>query len=121
MYAQAFPKDKIVIKLLVSLVYVVQLAQVVLYTDVGFKTFTEVNNIVIPDTLYSRWFSVWIITGLGESYETAVVVINLKQIVGSVVQLFYAWRIFIISRKRLPPVLIALVCNKRLLQYDPYY
>ncbi|KJA20512.1 hypothetical protein HYPSUDRAFT_166823 [Hypholoma sublateritium FD-334 SS-4] len=93
-YSQAFFKDAIWTKILVYTVYILQTTQIILFTKDGFTEYTaNSDNISASVQLKTSWFSVCVIQGL----------------VAFSVQSFYAWRISIISGKKLPSVLIFLV------------
>ncbi|KAI0077533.1 hypothetical protein K474DRAFT_1707280 [Panus rudis PR-1116 ss-1] len=90
-YYLAFPNDRVVPKTLVAFVYVLEVLQTVLATKDAFRNFgTGWGNMVDLDAVGLLWFSVPF----------------LGSIISSTAQLFYAWRIWILSKKIWISVLI---------------
>ncbi|KAJ3520028.1 hypothetical protein NM688_g9218 [Phlebia brevispora] len=93
-YYIAFPKDRTLPKVIVSVVYILELAQTVLSTRDSFRNFgTGWGNIVDLNTVGWLWFSVPV----------------LGSIICCIGQLFYAWRIWILSHKSYMTVVIVLI------------
>ncbi|KJA24691.1 hypothetical protein HYPSUDRAFT_38393 [Hypholoma sublateritium FD-334 SS-4] len=91
MYLQAFTEDARMIKALVFAVFVAMTVQIIMYTDTLWQVYAAgFGNLAPFDLVGLSWFSVIVIEG----------------IVAFTVQSFYAWRISIISTKKLPSVLI---------------
>lgn len=110
MYSQTFTEDPTKIKLVVYSTYILQAAQIILYTHdiwrslaAGFGDFSAVI------TAKSAWFSICVLGGIGMLYLHGIHLhSDLKppfQVTFSV-QSFYAWRISVISGKKFPSLLI---------------
>ncbi|KAK0454285.1 hypothetical protein EV421DRAFT_408663 [Armillaria borealis] len=94
LYYLAFPKDKKFTKCLVYGIYIVEFVQTMLVTYNAFATFGYgFGDIDALTAIYSGWLTVPIMSG----------------IVACVGQVFYAYRIFILSRSRTVPTLITCV------------
>ncbi|KAF9479641.1 hypothetical protein BDN70DRAFT_993351 [Pholiota conissans] len=85
-YFQAFPKDRTALKALVYGVYILELAQTLLLTDTMWNAFGK--SFGDPEELNdtgTTWLSIFLIGGL----------------VALLVQVFYVYRIFVISRNKM--------------------
>ncbi|KAF9483256.1 hypothetical protein BDN70DRAFT_990574 [Pholiota conissans] len=90
-YSQAFPNDRPILKALVYGVTLIEMAQTFLLTQTGWAMLVQgFGNVEAINEVGTTFISVPFIGGL----------------VGLLVQLFYAWRIAIISHKKIIPVLI---------------
>ncbi|KAG7447175.1 uncharacterized protein BT62DRAFT_65335 [Guyanagaster necrorhizus] len=84
-YYVSFPKDPILSKFLIYLLLALETLQTVLFTVDLFDIFaTSYGQIDVLNNVHCLWFSVPIMTGL----------------IGGIVQLFYCYRISILSRSR---------------------
>ncbi|KAF9483259.1 hypothetical protein BDN70DRAFT_874135 [Pholiota conissans] len=94
LYSQAFPNDRLILKALVYGVYLLETVQTFLLTQTGWAMLVQgFGNVEAIDEVGTTYLSVSFIGGLVEL----------------LVQLFYAWRIVVISRKRIIPVLIVII------------
>ncbi|ESK86404.1 hypothetical protein Moror_4955 [Moniliophthora roreri MCA 2997] len=94
LYYLAFPKDLPLPKIIVSVVFALEFLQTVLSTRDAFLYFGYGwGNMNILNEVGLFWFSIPIVTG----------------IVSCIVQLFFAWRIWIISCQRYVPIIIGLL------------
>ncbi|KAF8175849.1 hypothetical protein BJ912DRAFT_706099 [Pholiota molesta] len=94
LYSQAFPKDRPVLKALVYIVYLLETAQTMLLTGSMWNMLARgFGDLLGIDEIGTNWLSVCLIGGL----------------VGLLVQLFYAYRISVISQSRIAPGLIILL------------
>ncbi|KJA22100.1 hypothetical protein HYPSUDRAFT_202365 [Hypholoma sublateritium FD-334 SS-4] len=93
MYSQTFSNDARMIKVLVFAVFVALTVQMIMLMDNLWRVYAAgFGDLASFDLVDTTWFSVIVIEG----------------IVAFAVQSFYAWRISIISGKKLPTVLIML-------------
>ncbi|KAJ6600223.1 hypothetical protein B0H10DRAFT_1887804 [Mycena sp. CBHHK59/15] len=91
LYYQAFPNDRWFTKCLVYTVYSIQVVQIVMTTIDAFRIFGYgFRDVSALTKVNFSWFSVPVIIGL----------------VSFIVQSFYAFRIYVLSRSRIIPVLI---------------
>jgi len=91
-YYLAFPKDRSLPKWIVGIVYIIELIQTILSTRDGFLYFGYGwGNMNILNEVGIIWFSIPVMTG----------------IVSCIVQLFFAWRIWVISRSMYIPIIIS--------------
>lgn len=102
------------VKLLVYFIYAIQLSQVMMFTHDGFHKFVaRFGNFEALDELDENWVSGSLLIGIGAVISVfpthTTWGLNKYNTVGCAVQLFYAWRIWIISRSRIPPLVIVLV------------
>lgn len=68
MYLLRFSNDKLMIKLLVAFVYVMQLIQIILFTESAFLKFASAfGDWQVIVEVQSDWFSVCAIDGIGTS------------------------------------------------------
>ncbi|ESK84783.1 hypothetical protein Moror_554 [Moniliophthora roreri MCA 2997] len=94
LYYLAFPRDRSIPKGIVASVYVFELVQTILCTKDAFNNFGfGWGNMEAFDQVGLIWFSVPMMTG----------------IVSCAVQLFFAWRIWIISRSFYIPIVIGVL------------
>ncbi|KAF9470971.1 hypothetical protein BDN70DRAFT_979533, partial [Pholiota conissans] len=94
LYSQVFPNDRPMLKALVIGIYIMETVQTFLLTQTIWKMLVQgFGDIEGTDEVGTTFFSVCFIGGL----------------VGFLVQLFYSWRIAIISQKRLIPGLIVII------------
>ena len=111
MYSQTFSEDPTKIKFVVYSTYVLQTAQIIIYThDIWRSLAAGFGNFNAVVTAKSAWFSICVLGGLGMAYLHRVYVHSsnssiLFQVTFSV-QSFYAWRISVISGRKLPSLLI---------------
>ncbi|KAJ7626056.1 hypothetical protein FB45DRAFT_1060589 [Roridomyces roridus] len=94
LYYRAFPEDRILIKLLVYAVYLVEIAQTALLTHDAFTIFaTGFGDVSGLARVNFDWYTIPVTTG----------------IVSSIGHAFYAYRIYLLSRSYWIPVLIIVV------------
>ncbi|KAF9473373.1 hypothetical protein BDN70DRAFT_817344 [Pholiota conissans] len=102
-HSQAFPNDRPILKTLVYGVYLMEMAQTILLTQTGWAMLVQgFGNVEAVDEIGTTFISVPLIGGL----------------VGLLVQLFYAWRIAIISHKKIIPAIIFFVRCQSLLSTE---
>ena len=112
-YYLAFSNDPLTSKILVYAVYAVELAQTILFTQMGFKELAA--GFGQPEALNevgNFWFSVPILssTGVFSPIFLAVVVCLLtSKLVELAVQFFYAYRIKLLSKSNFIPAIVVLV------------
>ncbi|KAL0566771.1 hypothetical protein V5O48_015234 [Marasmius crinis-equi] len=93
-YYLGFPNDRRIPKIIVAGVYIVELVQTILMTKDGFEYFgSGWGNLIAFDNVGILWLSVPVLTG----------------VLSSVVQFFYAWRIWIIGRSIYVPIVIGIL------------
>jgi len=92
LYYQAFPKDRLLTKSLVYAVYSIQLVQVILATISAFKMFG------------SHYGDISALTAVGFGWYTACAM----ALDSLIVQSFYAFRIYMLSKSKIIPALIAI-------------
>lgn len=93
-YYLAFPADRLIPKVIVAFTYVLEILQTVLATKDAFDYFGfGYGNMTALDQVGLIWFSIPMMTG----------------IVSCAVQLFFAWRIRVISKSYYIPILIGLI------------
>ncbi|KAI0689383.1 hypothetical protein BC835DRAFT_1439531 [Cytidiella melzeri] len=98
-YYLSFPKDKTLPKAIVTTCYILELLQTVLSTRDAFRNFaTGWGNMEDLDRVGWLWFSVPV----------------MGSIICSMGQLFYAWRIYILSHSRLITLLIVAIAMVQL-------
>ncbi|TFK74294.1 hypothetical protein BDN72DRAFT_80553 [Pluteus cervinus] len=93
-YYQAFPKDKRFIKYIVSAIFLLETLQTIVIFHDCFIAFTE--GLVDPSAVNSiqlSWFGIVVLDG----------------ITSFVVQIFFAYRIFVLSESRIMPSIICVV------------
>ncbi|KAG7086103.1 hypothetical protein E1B28_003617 [Marasmius oreades] len=94
LYYWAFPKDKLFLKLVVYGLFALDIIQTALITkDAFFKFGTHFGNVTIFASLENLWFSVFVINATS----------------GAIVQLFFAYRISVLSKSRIVATLVALL------------
>ncbi|KAK7035858.1 hypothetical protein R3P38DRAFT_3263339 [Favolaschia claudopus] len=98
-YFLAFPKDQLRFKLLVGFIFVVEALQTLSDTRDTVRTFG------------SHWGDFGSLDGVGWSWFSVPVVGSIVACVG---QIFFAWRIWVISRSFVMPVVIAIVTTFQL-------
>ncbi|KAK0218895.1 hypothetical protein IW262DRAFT_1462466 [Armillaria fumosa] len=83
-YYISFPKDNLVSKTVVYLLWVAETVQTAIRISYTFNTFCyEFGNIVVLDEVETAWFTILIMSGF----------------VGCIAQLFYAWRMYKFNKK----------------------
>ncbi|KAF9483242.1 hypothetical protein BDN70DRAFT_891955 [Pholiota conissans] len=93
-YSQAFPKDRPALKSLVYVIYLLEMAQTILLVERAWETLVkEYGNVEGLDEVGTSNISICFIGGL----------------VGLVVQLFYAYRISILSGRKVIPGIISVI------------
>ncbi|KAF5343072.1 hypothetical protein D9758_011159 [Tetrapyrgos nigripes] len=93
-YYLAFPNDRWIPKGIVAAVYILELLQTVLSTKDGFIYFgSGWGNTIAFNQVGLLWFSIPVMTSL----------------LSSMIQFFFAWRIWIISRSRYVPTIICIM------------
>ncbi|KAG7086263.1 hypothetical protein E1B28_002230 [Marasmius oreades] len=94
LYYWAFPKDKLFLKLIVYGLFALDIIQTALITSDAFLKFgTHFGNVTIFASLKNLWLSVFVINA----------------ITGAIVQLFFAYRISVLSKSRILGALVALL------------
>lgn len=115
MYLQAFTEDARMIKALVFSVFVALTVQLIMLMDNLWKVYAAgFGNLAAFDLVGTTWFSVIVIEGIGVYriwHNPYAGSLTFSLGVAFTVQSFYACRISIISGKKLPTVLIILVCH----------
>ncbi|TCD59917.1 hypothetical protein EIP91_011193 [Steccherinum ochraceum] len=92
-YYVAFPRDPRHRKGMVYLVYILEIVQVILTTRDAFLTYaSQWGDVAHADEVKMLWFSIPVMCGL----------------IGGIVQMFYAWRILLLSKNRVSSGTIAL-------------
>ncbi|KAF8142933.1 hypothetical protein K438DRAFT_1634528, partial [Mycena galopus ATCC 62051] len=95
LYYQAFPNDRLSNKCLVYGVYIVELAQTILVTHDAFSNFGYgFGNLSALTNMHFDWLTVPIMSGFA---------------VACVGQSFYAYRVYILSKSKITPILIVAV------------
>ncbi|KAJ3481922.1 hypothetical protein NLI96_g7336 [Meripilus lineatus] len=94
LYYLSFPKDRPFMKALVWTVYLIEVLQIVMSVRDAFKCFgSEWGNRDIMDTIGWQWFSVPILIAF----------------IGAESQIFYAWRIWVLSDGIYIPIFVVLL------------
>ncbi|KAF9256988.1 hypothetical protein L218DRAFT_880533, partial [Marasmius fiardii PR-910] len=92
----AFPKDKLYLKLIVYVLFALDIVQTALITrDAFFKFGTHFGDVTIFASLENLWFSVFVINAINSA----------------IVQLFFAYRITVLSKSKALGALVAIVCQ----------
>lgn len=114
-YFLAFPRDRAIHKWLVAIVFLLETIQVVVIARDMFDAFAK--GFGNPDAitgLHLDGLSAPIIAGFGASLLRAnILCFANPKTVGLLVQLFYAYRIKILSHSNVVPLLICFVCDSR--------
>ncbi|KAF8995093.1 hypothetical protein BDQ17DRAFT_1430595 [Cyathus striatus] len=93
-YYLSFPNDRMLPKVLVSVVIVIETLQTILSTRDAFRNFgTGWGNLADLDAVGWLWFSVPVLGSL----------------ITSMSQIFFAWRIYILSKQLYIPILVTLI------------
>ncbi|TFK74303.1 hypothetical protein BDN72DRAFT_789560 [Pluteus cervinus] len=93
-YYEAFPKDRRAIKCLVYTIFLLETLQTIMFFRDCFVVFTKgLGNPSEVNTTQLCWFAVAILDG----------------IVGCIVQIFFAYRIFVLSKSKIVPSIICIV------------
>jgi len=93
-YYISFPKDRLFAKCLVSAVYILETVQTAMLGHDAFETLARgFGNVVALSSLQNEWLTVPIFTG----------------VLSCVVQLFYAYRVALLSRSKIMGLTIAVV------------
>jgi len=93
-YYLGFPKDRLLPKCLVVFAYILELVQIVLATRDAFRTFGPGwGDMEVLDQVAWIWFSIPV----------------MSSIISFTVQMFFAWRIWILSRKVWIPIAVVII------------
>ncbi|KAJ7433989.1 hypothetical protein FB451DRAFT_1419319 [Mycena latifolia] len=94
LYYEAFPRDRLFNKCLVYTLYLLELVQTILMTHDAFAIFgSGFGDLSTLKAIHFAWFAIPIMSG----------------IVALISQSFYAYRLFVLSKSRIMPVLIVIV------------
>jgi len=68
LYYIAFPNDRLYMKCLVYGIYILEVVQSVLFTEMGFRTFitNNVGDVQVFNQVETAWLNVPILTAIGE-------------------------------------------------------
>lgn len=103
-------------KLLVYGVYTIETIQTILITHDAHEGYARgFGNLAALDSAHYEWLAVPILSGIGMLYLCfSQLVLNCSFLVSCIVQLFYAYRVWLLSRSPWISGVIAGVCRRRL-------
>ena len=108
-YYLAFSKDSPRIKILVYAVYVVELVQTILYSQMAFKEFAAgFGSFKALVETGNFWFTVPILTSAGMSFGRSFLFFT-SELVAFTVQMFYARKIKLSAKSNFIPAVVVLV------------
>jgi len=68
----AFPKDKPIVKIIAYSVYTMEFVQTIIVTNDAFHTYASgFGNYEALSSMHLNWFSVLVMSGVGEEYQSA--------------------------------------------------
>ncbi|THV03697.1 hypothetical protein K435DRAFT_715355 [Dendrothele bispora CBS 962.96] len=94
LYYMAFPRDKLIIKIIAYFVYTMELTQTILVTNDAFHAYgSGFGNWDEMTSMHMNWFSIPVMSG----------------VVSLIGQLFFSYRIWVLSKSRIIPGIVAVL------------
>ena len=114
LYYTAFPDDKKVCQSLVYGIYALEIAQTIMITHDAFQNFVYgFGEMSALDDLQVLWFDTAIVDGIGECARLvdSPFFLNRLSTVAFMVQTYFAYRIYLLSRSKVIPCLALAVSS----------